>query len=228
MIASGVIVAAGRGERFGETGKIMAIVAGRPMLAWSLDAFQQCNLIRDIVIVAGEHTIAAIQELLATNHWPKVTSIVEGGSARSESVRRGLDQVASDIDVVAIHDAARPLLTIDLIVQSVNTAWRDGAAIVATPVTDTLKRANQSLGITETIDRSTIWAAQTPQAFRKIDLVNAFAQPCDPGATDEAMLFERIGEPVQLIPGSRWNMKVTVPEDLALVDFLMRQRLESI
>jgi 2-C-methyl-D-erythritol 4-phosphate cytidylyltransferase len=228
MIASGIIVAAGQGERFGETGKIMAIVAGRPMLAWSLDAFQQCGLIRDIVIVAGAHTIAAIQELLATGHWSKAKSIVEGGAERSESVRRGLEHVAPDIDVVAIHDAARPLLTIDLIVQSVNVAWLDGAAIVATPVTDTLKRANSSLGIAETIDRSTIWAAQTPQAFRKIDLVNAFAQTGDQGATDEAMLFERMGKPVQLIPGSRENMKVTVPEDLALVDFLMTKRLDSI
>ena len=226
MIAAGVIVAAGRGERFGASGKILAHVAGRPMLAWSLDAFDQCDAIRDIVIVAGLHTIDDVQFLLEIGRWTSAISIVEGGSDRSKSVLHGVEALASDVDVAVIHDAARPLLTIDQIALSADIAWREGAAIVATPVTDTLKRVDGSLRIAETVDRTAIWAAQTPQAFRRSDLLDAYSEASDRDVTDEAMLFERLGKPVRIIPGSRENMKVTVPEDLAFADFLMRARLE--
>jgi 2-C-methyl-D-erythritol 4-phosphate cytidylyltransferase len=226
MIVAGVIVAAGRGERFGAGGKILAVVGGRPMLAWSLDAFEQCDVVRDVVIVAGDHTMREIEALIGAGSWPKVRQIVPGGAERSASVRCGIEVLAGDVDIVVIHDAARPMVTPVLIARSAEAAGKAGAAIVATPVTDTLKRSADGALIESTVDRSTLWAAQTPQAFRCDDLRHVFEAASADGATDEAMLFERAGRPVRIVPGSRDNMKVTVPEDLAVVDFLLRKQHE--
>lgn len=226
MIAGGVIVAAGRGERFGQTSKVLALVAGRPILAWSLDAFERSTVIRDVVIVAGAHTIDEIRVLVAAGWWSKVTAIVEGGDSRSESVYRGVASLAVEIDVAVIHDAARPLLTIDDIERSAAAAFDCGAAIIASPVTDTLKRIDADCDVVETIDRSAIWSAQTPQAFQRDVLLDACASATHAGITDEAMLFEHLGKRVHIVEGSRENLKVTVPEDLAMADFLMRRRLD--
>ena len=226
-LVGGVIVAAGRGDRFGETHKILSIVAGRPMLAWSLDAFETCPEIRDIIVVVGSHTRDEVQVLLATGRWSKVTAIVEGGTTRSDSVSRGLNELASDIEIAVIHDAARPMTTAADIVRTAEAALEVGAAIMAIPVSDTLKRVDDKQIAVATIDRSTMWAAQTPQAFRRTELLQAFEASGEVHATDEATLFENLGKPVRIVPGSRENMKVTVPEDLAIVDFLMRKRLET-
>ena len=228
MLAGGVIVAAGRGERFGETNKILSIVAGRPMLAWSLDAFENCADIREVVVVVGKHTRDDIQVLLATGWWSKVTSIVGGGDVRSVSVQRGVNALAEDIDIAVIHDAARPMLTPPDISRSAKGAFEHGAAILAVPVSDTLKRVDTQQNVIATIDRESVWAAQTPQAFRRSELLQAFLTNGELIATDEAMLFEKMGKPVRIVPGSRENLKVTMPEDLALADFLMRRRLDSL
>jgi 2-C-methyl-D-erythritol 4-phosphate cytidylyltransferase len=227
MIASGVIVAAGRGERFGGAGKVLAEVAGRPMLAWSLDAFEQSNAIRDIVVVAGAHTQHAVRSLVESGSWSKVRTIVEGGAERSHSVLCGVRALLNDVDVCVIQDAARPLVTVGFVEHVAAVAAIDGAAIVAVPVTDTLKRAGEGGLVTETIDRSTLWAAQTPQAFQRTALIEAFASTESAGCTDEAMLFERLGLTVRIVNGSRENMKVTVPEDLPIADFLLRSRLDA-
>jgi 2-C-methyl-D-erythritol 4-phosphate cytidylyltransferase len=227
MIVGGVIVAAGRGERFGATGKILADVAGRPMLAWSLEAFAQSGSIRDVVIVAGAHTLDAVHSLVEHGSWPKVRTIVEGGTERSQSVRCGVQALANDVDVCVIQDAARPLVTVEFIERAAAVAAVDGAAIVAVPVTDTLKRTGSGGLVTETVDRATLWAAQTPQAFRRAALIEAFASAESEGCTDEAMLFERLGLPVRIVNGSRDNVKVTVPEDLPIADFLLRSRLDT-
>lgn len=227
MTVGAVIVAAGRGERFGGGGKVLAPVAGRPMLAWSLDAFDRCEAVREIVIVAGEHTIDPIRNLVDTASWRRVTAIVPGGADRSASVAAGIAALAPDTNLVAIHDAARPLVTVPDIEAAIAAAEASGAAIVATPVTDTIKRCSPELTIERTVDRTTLWAAQTPQAFRLDLLRRAFASAAGTGATDEAMLFEALGLPVRIVPGRRDNMKVTVPEDLPMADFLMRRRLET-
>jgi 2-C-methyl-D-erythritol 4-phosphate cytidylyltransferase len=198
------------------------------MLAWSLDAFQQSQAVRDVVIVAGSHTIADVRALVSGGTWSKVKGIVEGGVERSISVLCGVRALAADVDVCVIHDAARPLVTVGFIERSAAVAAVDGAAIVAIPVTDTLKRAGDGGIVAETIDRSTLWAAQTPQAFGRKALIEAFASASDTSVTDEAMLFDRLGLPVRIVNGSRDNLKVTVPEDLPIVDFLMRARLDSL
>jgi 2-C-methyl-D-erythritol 4-phosphate cytidylyltransferase len=225
--AGAVIVAGGRGERFGESGKVLAEVAGRPMLAWSLDVFDGVPDIREIVVVAGAHTRDRIETLIEAEGWRNVSAVVDGGIERSASVANGVNALASDIEIVVIHDAARPLLRVDDVTGAIEGAARCGAAIVATPVTDTLKHCADDLAITRTIDRSRLWAAQTPQAFQMRRLQDAFTRGDMTGITDEAMLFEALGLRVDVVPGRRDNVKVTVPEDLPLVDFLMRRRLED-
>jgi 2-C-methyl-D-erythritol 4-phosphate cytidylyltransferase len=226
MTAGAVIVAAGRGERFGDLGKVMANVAGQPMLAWSLDTIETVGAIRDVVIVVGDHTEASVRDLVRQGPWSKVLMIVLGGSVRQASVQAGVRVLPDDIDTVVIHDAARPLADADVFEHCIATAHRTGAAIAAAPVTDTLKRIGPDGLIVETVDRTPLWAAQTPQAFNRERLLEAFAH-ADVNkrpVTDEAMLFEQLRWPVHIVPGSRGNLKVTVPEDLAVAEFLLQAR----
>jgi 2-C-methyl-D-erythritol 4-phosphate cytidylyltransferase/2-C-methyl-D-erythritol 2,4-cyclodiphosphate synthase len=223
--AAAVIVAAGRGERFGDTGKILAPVCGRPVLAWALDAMQAAVTVRDIVIVYGDHTEAAIRALVVEGAWPKVRAFVPGGEQRQASMTNGAGATADDIETVLVHDAARPLITPALVDACARVARETGAAILATPVADTIKRVRDN-AIVETVDRSNLWAAQTPQGFRRADLLDAcrVAMTNGVGFTDEASLAEALGRPVAIVPGDRLNLKITHPEDLELIDALLRQR----
>lgn len=220
-----VIVAAGRGERFGDAGKVLAPVCGRPVLAWVLDAMQAADSVRDVVIVHGVHTEESIRALVAADAWPKVTSLVPGGDQRQHSMARGVSAIAKDLEVVLVHDAARPLVTPLLIDVCAERARQSGAAILATPISDTVKRAKDD-AIIETVDRSSLWAAQTPQGFSRewmLELSEA-ALAGDIEFTDEASLAEALGRPVALVPGDRLNIKITHPEDLDVIDALLRQR----
>jgi 2-C-methyl-D-erythritol 4-phosphate cytidylyltransferase len=229
MTTAAIVVAAGRGDRFGNRDKIMTPLCGRPMLAWSLDTIQAVSGVRDIVIVVADHTEATVRDLLAREHWPKVLMTVLGAAQRHQSVLAGLRVLPDDIDTVVIHDAARPLATPGQFAECIAAARTHGAAIAATPVTDTLKRVTPDGQISETIDRRALWAAQTPQAFDLARLRDAFARvgTSHTAITDEAMLFEKVGWPVHIVPGSRENVKVTVAEDVALAEHLLRQRLEE-
>jgi len=229
MTTAAVIVAAGRGDRFGNRGKIMTPICGRPMLAWSLDTLQAVPAVRDIVIVVADHTEATVHDMLAREHWSKVLMTVQGAELRHESVLAGLRVIPDDIDHVVIHDAARPLATSDAFDTCIAAAQDHGAAIVATPVTDTLKRIDEHGQIIETVDRHALWAAQTPQAFDLARLREAFdhAATLRQAVTDEAILFESMGWPVRIVPGNRENLKVTVPEDLVFAESLLRRRLNA-
>jgi len=226
--AAAVIVAAGKGERFGDGGKVLAMAADRPLLAWSLDAFANAASIRDIVIVAGEHTEEPIRELVVAEGWPGVSTIVLGGASRHESVARGIAAVDALHEVVLVHDAARPLIEAAHIDAAADAARDRGAAILATPVADTIKRVEGD-AILETVPRSSLWAAQTPQAFR-LEAYQALLRDLTDGHgdfTDDASIFEAFGKAVAIVPGSRLNLKVTHPEDLDLVDALLRARLHT-
>ena len=220
-----VVVAAGRGERFGDAGKILASVCGRPVLAWVLDAMQAASSVRDVVIVHGDHTEAAINALLASGPWTKVAALVPGGDQRQISMANGVGAVAGDLEVVLVHDAARPLVTPSLIDMCAERARQTGAAILATPLSDTVKRVEDGMVI-DTLDRSALWAAQTPQGFvkeRMLELREA-AIAGDIAFTDEASLAEALGWPVSIVRGDRLNIKITHPEDLDVVDALLHQR----
>jgi 2-C-methyl-D-erythritol 4-phosphate cytidylyltransferase len=217
-----VIVAAGRGTRFGAPGKVLLELGGRPILTYSLDAAEAATSVSEIVIVAGEHTQVEIQRTVDCGPWAKIRSIVLGGERRQDSVLAGLNAVSGDIDIVAIHDAARPFVTAELFDLSVDLAVLEGAAIVAVPVTDTLKRVRDGR-IEATVPRDDLWAAQTPQAFTRSVLDRCFELAAERGldVTDEARLAELLGVAVGIVPGSSRNLKITRPEDLAIGEALI-------
>jgi 2-C-methyl-D-erythritol 4-phosphate cytidylyltransferase len=222
QMAIALIVAAGSGERLG-AGRPKALVelAGRPMLDWSLQALAATPEIEQVVValpvgaglpeVSGERVIG-----------------VEGGATRSESVRCALE-VAQHGDPVLVHDAARPLLTPAIVRHVLAALAADvdaDAAIAAAPVTDTIKRVADHGGVLETLDRSSLWAVQTPQVFRRDALERALAQPADVlgEATDDAWLIERSGGRVVVASVSAENLKVTTPLDLEIAGELLSRR----
>jgi 2-C-methyl-D-erythritol 4-phosphate cytidylyltransferase len=213
-MAVALIVAAGLGERLG-AGRPKALVelAGRPLLQWSVDTLSAVAAIERIVVA-----------LPAGVEAPAGTVGVEGGAVRSESVLRAL-AAAGPGDPMLVHDAARPLVTAELIRDTLAAVAADGvdAAIAATPVTDTIKQADGDRAVTRTLDRSTLWAVQTPQVFRRAALERALDVPEDvlAQATDDAWLVERAGGRVVVVPSPKDNLKVTTAVDLALAELLV-------
>ena len=220
--ATAIIVAAGRGTRFGASDKVLQPLDGRPLLSFCVDAFEAATSIDGIVVVAGAHTIAMIEQLIAHASWTKVRTVVPGGERRQDSVAAGLDAVSSGSELVVVHDAARPFVTVELIDNCVDEARRSGAAIAAVPVTDTLKLADDGV-VVRTVPRAGMWAAQTPQAARTVLLREAFAHAGEGEIemTDEAGLLEACGIPVTIVPGSLRNLKVTSADDLLIAEAII-------
>jgi len=214
-VAVALIVAAGSGERLG-FGRPKAFVplAGRPMLAWSVDALRAVSEVRRIVVALPEGERA-----------PEGTIGILGGAVRSESVRRAL-AAAGDLDPVLVHDAARPLLTAGLVAAVLGALPGADAAIAAAPVTDTVKEAGEDRLVVATLDRSRLWSVQTPQVFTRAMLQRAL--DVDPQmlaqATDDASLVERLGGTVRIVPAPAENLKVTTALDLRLAELLLAER----
>jgi 2-C-methyl-D-erythritol 4-phosphate cytidylyltransferase len=214
-----VIAAAGSGQRLGAGGpKAFVELAGRPMLEWSLDAFRAADTVTEIVVAAppGQHDAVASQGVVA----------VDGGEHRSESVANALALCGQEF--VAVHDAARPLVApelIDAMVEELAAAEDAAAVIAATPVTDTIKQVATEGQVERTLDRSGLWAVQTPQVFRADALRAALADPDSlADASDDAMLVERQGGRVVIHSASPDNIKVTTPLDLRVAELLLRER----
>jgi 2-C-methyl-D-erythritol 4-phosphate cytidylyltransferase len=222
MNATAILVGAGSGVRFGNSSKVFVLLAGHPVIAYSLDAFQQSASIERIVLVAGEHTLSEAHALAATGRWPKLDRVVAGGERRQDSVRNGLTSIQHRAGHVAIHDAARPLVRTTDIDRCVSVAAESGAAILAVPVTDTLKRVANNR-IVETVPRDNLWAAQTPQVFDTKLLKKALriGEEKELTVTDEASLFEALGMEVVVVEGSPANLKITVPADLVMAEALI-------
>lgn len=226
MRACALIPAAGRGERFGRpTNKVFAEIAGKPILAHTLSVFESCEAIGEIIIVAGKNEIEAVGELVDRFGFGKVTHIVAGGKERQDSVRQGLEKVSSEI--VAIHDAARPMVTCEIIDRSIKEAQRSGACIAAVPMIDTIKSATPECIVTDTIDRSNLYSIQTPQTFRTDLIRGAYEQAYIDGfyATDDSALVERLGKQVTIVRGSYDNVKITTPSDMELASMRLGGRM---
>ena len=213
-----LIVAAGSGERLGaDRPKALVELAGRPMLQWSIDALAAMPEVAQIVVALPSGAQA-----------PAGVVGVEGGSTRSESVRRAL-AATSDGDPVIVHDAARPLLT-PALARAVTGALADdgqaAAAIAAAPVSDTIKRVDGDGAVSETLDRSRLWAVQTPQVFRRAALQSALEVSAEllAAATDDAWLVERTGGRVIVVDVGAENLKVTTPLDLELAAEALARR----
>ena len=213
-----IIVAAGEGVRLGRRQpKALVSLAGRPLLAWTLDAVASVPFSR-IVVAAPEGRLEEFRRIVGSRG-----SVVAGGPTRSASVRLGVAALApTDSAIVAIHDAARPLVTAGEIAAVLEAAERSGAAAAATPAVDTIKLVEEG-SILETLDRARIYGTATPQAFRFELLRRALSEG---DATDEAALCERLGIPVTVVPVSRLSFKITTPEDLELAEAVLAARHE--
>jgi 2-C-methyl-D-erythritol 4-phosphate cytidylyltransferase len=211
--AVALLVAAGSGERLGASRpKAFVALGGRPMLEWSVDALRAAG-IADIVVALPEGEVA-----------PPGCAGVRGGVTRSESVRLALSE-AGPSDAVVVHDAARPLVTPEHIAAALAALEDADCATAAAPVTDTVKEAGPDLRVTATLDRSRLWAIQTPQAFRRAALERALDASEDvlAAATDDAWLVERAGGTVRVVPSSAANFKVTTADDLRVAELLLKR-----
>jgi 2-C-methyl-D-erythritol 4-phosphate cytidylyltransferase len=202
-------------------------LGGKPLLAYTLARFEAAPTIdRIVVIVPPGREAFCYQEIVEPGRLAKVTHIVAGAETRQRSVMAGFGCLDEDVDVVVIHDGARPFVTSALIRAAIDAAVVNGSAVAAIPESDTLKRVSREGTIIETVDRRNLWRAQTPQAFRRSILQRALAYAAQHNldATDEASLVESLSWPVQIVPGSVWNFKITSPDDMALAEFLLDQQ----
>lgn len=217
-----VIVAAGSASRMGGIDKVMAPLNGEPMIVRSVRTFQNCDAIREIVIVTREDLLTKIMGLCAG--FDKVKAVVVGGADRPDSVRAGLNALSSSVRLVAVHDGARPLITDAVIDRTVRAAHSYSAAAPAVPVKDTVKIVKSGI-VTETPDRSTLQAVQTPQVFDLDLLRGALKKATADGAaiTDDCSAVERLGMSVKIVEGDERNLKVTTPMDLKIAQMLLEE-----
>ena len=217
-----IIVAAGAGKRFGgEAPKQFLTLRGKTLLEITLSRFEHCTDVDEIVLVVPEERLRAEESL--QSQFTKLKSIVAGGSTRAESVRNGLEEVRSE-GVVAVHDGARPLVSVSEISLTIAAAKKHGASCLVVPVTDTIKKTDGRV-ITGTLDRSKMRRAVTPQCFEYGLLKRAFAEADSiETATDECSLVERLGVAIRIVEGSVRNIKITMPEDLKIAEALLDQK----
>lgn len=230
MYVTAIVPAAGSGVRFGGVvPKQYLPMAGLPLLAWTLRALAASGRVDCTVLaVAAGQEARCRAEILEPNGL-RVDRLVSGGADRQASVYAALSKAPADTDLVLVHDGARPLVTAQIIRAAVEAAAADGAAVVAMPVTDTIKVADGARRVEDTLPRGRLWAAQTPQVFRAAWLREAHAKALTDGfrGTDDSVLVERLGYPVRLVPGSPDNLKITTMGDLAQAEQILRGRMTN-
>ncbi len=217
-----IIPAAGSGTRFaaGEN-KIFQPIAGTPMVLRTLQRFAGRDDVRQLLVVVSADDRPAIEERFGQDLSLLGAILVHGGPTRAHSVRNAVAAVTDEADLIAVHDAARPAVSDADITAVFAAADQHHAAMLACPVTGTLKRIDERNIITETVPRENLWQAQTPQVFHRTLLQRAYQGDIE-GVTDDAMLVERLGQPVRIVPGDPRNIKVTTPGDLALIEAVLR------
>ena len=227
MRVTAIIVAAGEGRRVGGSiPKAYFPIAGRAMILRTLDRCFAARSVDDIILVVANQEFARCEALLkadtALSNRP--WRLQSGGATRQESVRRGLETVAADTEILVIHDGARPLVSPILIDRCVEGACEKGAVVAGVQVRDTIKIVADDCRVQSTPDRSGLWEIQTPQVFRRDLIVEGHDRAAREGihATDDAMLVERMGTSVFVVEGDRSNLKITVPEDILFAEALIQ------
>ena len=216
-----IIPAAGRAVRFASPqSKILAELAGRPMIFQTLSRFLPLECVRQIIVALGPNEMAVIGAEYCDHLADKRIQLVGGGDRRCDTVAGAVARVAGGIDLIAVHDAARPLVDGEVIERAFQGAAEHGAALAAIPLYDTIKRADKDNRVMATVSRKDLYCMQTPQVFEANLLRTAIAQWDGSTITDDAQWIEAIGHPVHLVLGSRRNFKVTTTEDLALAERL--------
>ena len=219
-----IIVAAGSSERMGFD-KLFALVSGKPVVAHTIAAFERTSCVEEIILVGRADGLGELQKIIGQP--TKVKQIVAGGAERSDSVRAGLDHLNLKSDFVAVHDAARPMITPEKITRVFDVCrTTGGAAALAEPINDTLKRADLDLAVKESVDRNGVYAMQTPQVFARKLLEEAYRLVAkkNVSVTDEVSAVELLGCKVVLVPNHDFNFKITYPRDLPLAEFVLKQR----
>jgi len=220
-----LIAAAGSGTRMGAScNKLLLELAGRPVLAWTLDAVLASENIKWIGIVGQPRDKTAIMNMIEGAAKP--ITWINGGSTRQESVQLGLSGLPSNATHVVIHDGARCLVTPEILDSCAELVEAGTAVITATPVTDTIKRVNREGFIIDTVERSGLWGAQTPQAFSVPELMEGHSRALenDWNVTDDASIYELLGWPVQILKAGPFNIKVTTPFDLTIAEAVLANR----
>jgi 2-C-methyl-D-erythritol 4-phosphate cytidylyltransferase len=218
-----ILAAAGKSSRFKDKNykKPFALLEGRAVWLHSAEKFLNRDDVKQLLLVISAEDREYFQSKFAANAAILGINVVDGGAERADSIQKALEKVQSEIDFVAVHDAARPCIANEWITEIFSAAEKSGAAIPAIPVGNTLKRVSGG-AITETVPRDGLWEAQTPQVFRRELLLKAYAQRGSFAATDDAQLVERLGQKVTIVPGSVVNLKITTREDLRLAEHAMK------
>jgi len=216
-----IIAAAGAGTRMAsDQPKQFLLLAGKPVIFHTLQVFEECDTIDEVIVVLPAAESAGFLSLAGKYSIRKVARVVPGGPTRADSVKRGLMAIRSaTAEIVAVHDGVRPFVTVEEINNTVAAAKSEGAAILVAPVTDTIKQINDA-SVLRTLDRGVLRRALTPQCFRYELLREAYqhADVNDPSLTDESALVEQLGRPVSIVEGSARNIKITTLEDLVIAE----------
>lgn len=226
MRVAAIITAGGFGARMGAgRPKQYLEVAGLPIIVRTLRRFAASPRISEVMIVVPPEDVAGFAALyLVPYGLPLHWRVVPGGETRQQSVLNGLNAVPPDVDIVVIHDAVRPFVSDDIIERSIDAAHAHGACVVAMPLKETVKRVGDGMDVGETVDRTVLWGAQTPQAFRLSLILDAYRKAQESGfmGTDDAMLVERLGKSVKIVEGDYHNIKITTKEDLAIAEAMSK------
>ncbi len=221
----GIVVAGGKSERMGQNiDKAFLSLGTKPVLIYSLLAFEKCRDIEEVVLVVRKERIEAARYAVQMFGCNKVKNIVSGGNKRQDSVMAGLDVVGEDCEIVTVHDGARPCVTPELISETIKSAKAHGSGVAAVKITDTVKVVEKNMVISETIDRTKLWRVQTPQSFKRELLLKAFevVKRKKLIVTDESSAVELISKDVRIVVATPSNIKITTPDDLVLAAALMR------
>jgi 2-C-methyl-D-erythritol 4-phosphate cytidylyltransferase len=230
MSITAIVLAAGRGERLGAgVSKPLVALAGKPVLWYSLNVFARHRAITGIIVVANKDNLPGIERVIRTYRIPKVLHVILGGRRRQDSVRRGLEAVGAQSELVVIHDSGRPFIKAGLLSAAIQAAKVCGAAIAGVPVKATIKEVGRARSgvrryVRKTFDRRTLIEAQTPQVFRRELICRAYQKYWRRDSTDDASMVERLGSPVAVVTGSYSNIKITTPEDLIVARALVEKR----
>lgn len=211
--------------------KLLVKINRKPIIIYSLNILSRHPLVKEIVLVVNALNRGKIVEAVKKYRIPKISRIVEGGVHRQDSVYNGLKAIDKKADLVLIHDAGRPFIDRKAVDSAVKAADKYGAAIVGVPLKSTIKKGTRTPGhqdtgsviVEKTIDRSNLWEIQTPQVFKKDMILKAFQKFAHQYVTDDAMLVEKLGQPVVVVPGSYCNIKITTPEDLIIAEAISKK-----
>ena len=228
-ISKAMIVAAGKGKRMGtEISKQFLPLCGKEILAHTVEKFEQAACIRDIILVTGGDALQDVRQMVQEYGWKKIISVTEGGKERQDSVFLGLQQVPQDTEIVLIHDGVRPFVTEEILERSIAAAKETGGCVAGVPAKDTIKVCDAEGFAIATPDRSTLRQIQTPQTFRRKEIIAEYEKAKEDGSlgTDDASVAEHTGFPVRVTMGSYRIIKITTKEDLLIGAAFLKEETE--